>query len=343
MSTTPLVSVCVPTYNYGRFLNDCIESVLAQTFSEWELIVCDDCSTDNTAEIVQAFAQRDSRIRYFRNEQRLGMNANLKRVAEFGRARYLKMLCADDWLEPTCLEVCFELMEENPNVVLCTSAEILSTEAGEPMQVQFLFGSPFAVIPGETMLDRMAGGQGLGGNSSFFIRSSAYQAIGGYDTRCQYAADHDLAARLCRVGDYLHLDQPLFYGRAHQASSSLQDPKRLLDVIDWFEIPERVFRPRHFGNREWRRYQKLTAILTARYLVNTALETIRGNRVYARNLGALVLQHGNLLGIPWLVGHVPMRIYRILTGRNKPNSSAPPRNVGTPSALRRINSAIRLP
>ncbi len=77
----PLVSVCVPTYNYGRFLPDCIESVLEQTLDDWELVLCDDCSTDDTEEVVRSYVERDSRVRYVRNERRLGMNGNLKRTA----------------------------------------------------------------------------------------------------------------------------------------------------------------------------------------------------------------------------------------------------------------------
>ena len=339
MLESPLISVCVPTYNYGRFMTDCIESVQAQSLADWELIVCDDCSTDNTAEIVQRYAAGDARIRYFQNPDRLGMNANLKRAAELGRGRYLKILCSDDWLAPTCLEVLCKLMEQHDRAVLATSAEVLSDEAGKPLQVQFLFGQGISVTAGEQMLDRMASGEGFGGNSSFFIRASAFREVDGYDRRCLYAADYDLAARLCRIGDYLHTDEPLFYGRVHSQSSSSQDPKQLVDVIDFFEIPERIFQPRRFGNVEWRRYQKLTANLTARYLVNCVLHSLRSEPAHARALRGLLKKHGNfLLGIPWLAGHIPLRLGRIISGRRNPTSLQPPPNVGTPAALRSFNS-----
>lgn len=343
VSRTPLISVCVPTYNYGRFLRDCIESVQAQTLSDWELFICDDCSTDDTAEIVLDYAKTDKRIRYLKNEQRLGMNANIKKVADSGAGKYLKILCSDDWLAPTCLEMFCSLMDEHQNVVLATSAEVLSDEAGEPLQVQFLFGEPISVIPGEKMLDRMAGGEGFGGNSSFFIRTSVYREVEGYDHRCHYAADYDLAARLCRKGDYLHTDEPLFYGRVQPESSSSRDPKVLVNVVDSFEIPDRIFQPRRFGNTEWRRYQRLTANLTAKYLVNVFLQKVRGHDTYARELRLLLVKHGNwIVGIPWLSVHVPLRLYRALTGRNKPTSLKPPDNVGTPSALRRLKSQAEI-
>lgn len=343
MTETPMISVCVPTYNYGRFLKDCIESVQAQSLTDWEMIISDDCSTDNTEEIVKRYGRNDSRIRYFRNEQRLGMNANIKRAADLGRGRYLKILCSDDWLAPNCLEVFCSLLKQHESAVLATSAEVLSDEAGEPIRIQFLFGNPVLVVDGEKMLDRMARGEGFGGNSSFFVLASAYREVGGYNQRCLYAADYDLAARLCRMGDYVHTDEPLFYGRIQSESSSSQDPKRLVDVIDFFEIPARIFQPRRFGNAEWRRYQRLTASLTARYLVNCFLQDLRGNHAYARELRRLLRRYGNFIfGIPWLVGHIPMRLYRRVSGRRNPTSLKPTDRMGTPLALSKFNSQAKI-
>ena len=225
ISRKPLVSVCIPTYNYGRFLSDCIESVLAQSLNDWEMLIYDDCSTDNTVEVVQSYSWKDPRVKFLKNKKRLGMNANLKRVADAGIGKYLKILCSDDWLAPNYLEHLCELMEKYPNVVLATSAEVHCNDKGVPLKVQFLFGKPVSVIPGESMLDRMAKGSGFGGNSSFLIRASVYRDVGGYDSSCNYAADYDLAARLCRGGDYIHVDEPLFYGRAHSESSSSNEPK----------------------------------------------------------------------------------------------------------------------
>jgi hypothetical protein len=234
-------------------------------------------------------------------------------------------------------------MEQNPSVSLATAAEVLSDEEGHPIQVQFLFGQPVSILPGERMLNRMARGEGFGGHSSFFIRTSAYKAIGGYDDSLLYASDMDVAARLCRTGDYLHIDRPLFYGRVQSTSSSAVNPGKLLDVIDSFEIPDKVFRPRRFANREWRRYQFLTANLTARYLTNIVLQEIRGQHEYARKLRELLKRNGNFIfGVPLLGIHIPTRIYRRVTGRSKPTSLKPPPNAGTPSALRRFNSEAEI-
>jgi len=332
MSSTPLVSVCVPTYNYARFLPDCIESVLQQTMPDWELVITDDASSDQTEEIATRYAAEDSRIRYIRNPVRLGMNGNLKRAAESGRGRYLKILCADDWLAPRCLEALCALMESHPAAALATSAEVRTDAAGIPLFVQFLFGAPLTVISGEKMLDRMARGDGFGGNSSLMIRASAYVEAGGYDPQRPYAGDYDLAARLCRLGDYIHSDEPLFYGRSHQASSSSLDPKKLLDVADAFAVPDKNFRPRHFLDREWRRYQRLTTLLTARYLLTASLEFLRGHRAYAHGLAGVVRRQGNIVfGIPYLPAHAVARLYRRVTRRNDPCRLRAEPWMGTPN------------
>lgn len=315
----PTVSVCVPTYNYGRFLTDCIESILQQDFTDFELVITDDNSTDGTAELVGRFAAEDPRIRYIQNERRLGMNANIKRAADLARGRYIKMLCADDWIAPRCLSRMVELMEEHPNAVLGTSACIAADEDGRATEVEFLYGKDVSLIPGDQMLEQMARGEGFGGNSSFFIRAEAYKNVGGYDGSIPYAADYHLAARLCQIGDYLHTDEPLFYGRRQAAASSLTDPAKLLDVPDWFTIPEKVFRPRPVGSRSWRRYQQLSGLLTARFITQLGLEYARGHRVYAGALQKVLSREGNfVVGVPLIPLHIALRVARRVTGTHRP-------------------------
>jgi glycosyltransferase involved in cell wall biosynthesis len=327
----PTVSVCVPTYNYGRFLTDCIESVLQQDFEDLELVITDDNSTDGTAELVARFAAADARVRYIKNERRLGMNGNIKRAADLARGRYIKMLCADDWIAPRCLSRMVELMDGHPNSALGTSACILAEEDGRATEVQFLFGEAVSLIPGDEMLERMARGEGFGGNSSFFIRAESYRNVGGYDGSIPYAADYHLAARLCQIGDYLHTDDPLFYGRRQAAASSLTDPAKLLDVPDWFTIPEKVFRPRPVGSRSWRRYQQLSGLLTARYLTQLGLEYARGHRAYAGALQRVLVREGNfVVGVPLVPLHIALRIARRVTGTNRPVCRPPEPWMGPP-------------
>lgn len=98
----PTVSVCVPTFNREKFLHQTITSILQQTYRDFEVVICDNASTDATAEVVKAFS--DSRIHYIRNPQNIGMAKNWVKSVHAANGRYFMILSDDDWLDPTCLE-----------------------------------------------------------------------------------------------------------------------------------------------------------------------------------------------------------------------------------------------
>jgi glycosyltransferase involved in cell wall biosynthesis len=328
---TPTVSVCIPTYNYAQFLPDAIESVLDQEFTDFELVISDDASSDETAALVARYAACDSRIRFFRNERNLGMNGNIKRAADLGRGHFVKILCADDWLVPGCLSRMLAMFSVYPTAVLATGACIITDAEGHPQEVNFLLGHDVTFFSGDAMLARMSRGHGFGGNSSFCFRRDAYEKVGGYDGSLLYAADYDLAARLCKIGDYVHTDEPLFYGRLQPAASSAVDPGKLRDVPDWFHIPDKVFSPRPLLSRSFFRYHRLTGRLTARYLVNIPAEYTRGHHEYATALGKLLLREGNfIVGVPLLPLEISTRIVKRLAGTHRPRSCPPEPWMGPP-------------
>ena len=100
----PKVSVLIPVYNREHLVRHSIESALAQTESDIELVVVDNCSTDRTYEVVQEYARKDHRIRSHRNERNIGPVANWLRCVELSRGQYTKILFSDDWMEPTAIE-----------------------------------------------------------------------------------------------------------------------------------------------------------------------------------------------------------------------------------------------
>jgi glycosyltransferase involved in cell wall biosynthesis len=91
----PSVSICIPTFNHGRFIEQSLSSATAQTFRDTEIIVLDNASEDATTEIVAAAASRDSRIRYVRHPKNIGLIGNLNACIEMARGTYIKLLCAD--------------------------------------------------------------------------------------------------------------------------------------------------------------------------------------------------------------------------------------------------------
>lgn len=117
----PKISVCIPVYNYEKYLGEAVESVLQQTFTDFELIVVDNHSTDKTPQIAEKYAKQDKRIILHRNETNLGMISNWNLSILLARGEYMKMLCADDKLMPRCLEVFADILNKNPQISLVTS------------------------------------------------------------------------------------------------------------------------------------------------------------------------------------------------------------------------------
>ena len=107
----------MPVYNGANFVAEAIESVLRQTFEDFELVICDNASTDETPEICLSYAAKDPRIRYLRNSHNLGGGPNYRRVFELSRGEFYKIANHDDVSHPQFLKRCVEVLDENPDIV----------------------------------------------------------------------------------------------------------------------------------------------------------------------------------------------------------------------------------
>src|SRR2546428_8185883 len=125
MARIPRVSIGLGVYNGQVFLNQTLDSILAQTFDDFELIISDNASTDGTEEICREYAARDGRIRYSRNATNIGSNGNFKRVFQLATGEYFRWSAADDLFAPTSLQECVNVLDDHPKVVLCYPRTIL--------------------------------------------------------------------------------------------------------------------------------------------------------------------------------------------------------------------------
>ena len=124
----PLVSIGLPIYNGADSVRYALESLLAQDYENFELIISDNHSTDSTQEICLDYAARDKRIRYFRNEMNLGPRNNFNKIFELSRGEYFMWHAHDDLRESNYISSCIEIMEMNQNVVLCCSSTLLNKD-----------------------------------------------------------------------------------------------------------------------------------------------------------------------------------------------------------------------
>jgi glycosyltransferase involved in cell wall biosynthesis len=138
-TNVPRVSIGMPVYNGAKYLELALDSILSQTFTDFELIISDNASSDGTQEICERYRDRDPRIRYFRNERNMGASWNFNRVYALSRAPYFKQAAHDDLCAPTFLERCVEVLDRDPSAVMVYPRTILID--GEGCEIQRFEGT----------------------------------------------------------------------------------------------------------------------------------------------------------------------------------------------------------
>jgi glycosyltransferase involved in cell wall biosynthesis len=119
--TQPRVSIGMPVYNGENYIQQALDAILVQTYPDFEVIISDNASTDRTQEICRTYAAKDKRIRYYRQDRNCGPAWNFNLVFELSRGEYFKWAAHDDLLAPDFLEKCVEVLDRDPNVVLCNA------------------------------------------------------------------------------------------------------------------------------------------------------------------------------------------------------------------------------
>lgn len=145
----------LPVYNGLPYVTELIEGLLAQSFGDFELVICDNASTDGTEDVCRKYAAGDARIKYNRNPENIGLIRNYNRVFELSIAPYYKWVAADDLYEPTYLEVCFPPVRDDPGVAVSHCQTMLVDDAGEALPYDAALHSCVDVRNGRTwLLDR---------------------------------------------------------------------------------------------------------------------------------------------------------------------------------------------
>ncbi|MCX5632664.1 MAG: glycosyltransferase family 2 protein [Phycisphaerae bacterium] len=229
----PKVSVCLPCYNRQDYVGESIESVLNQTFSDFELIITDNCSTDGTVEIIKKYASKDSRIRFYINDSNLGVIGNLNRGILLGRGEYIKPIFSDDLLDTRCLEGFVNVLDKNPSVSLATSFNKAFGKSDLVRDEKF--------FPNTGLLNGKKGqkslffdGNWVGSPSSVIFRRKDLH-IGLFNLMWKYwLGDLDMWMRLLGVGDAYIVPEILSFLRIHDKSESA------IHGVDFRLIKERL-------------------------------------------------------------------------------------------------------
>jgi len=199
--TPPKISVVIVTRNRAGLLPQAAASVLAQNYRDFELLIIDDLSGDGTAAFVRDLAQRDGRIRYFRNETRLGIAKSRNRGVRLARGEQIAMLDSDDyWLNPDKLKIQTAFLDAHPEVGLVGTAIRCEDEHGRILK-EDIFATGDREIRGRMLYKNQIA------QSSVLFRKKAFVSAGGYDEALLIGEDYDLWLKMGRGSKFANFPE----------------------------------------------------------------------------------------------------------------------------------------
>lgn len=219
MESLPLVSVVTPVYNCEKYLAECIESVLAQTYTNWEYIIVNNCSTDRTLEIAQKYAEKDKRIKIHNNTRFLNIvqNHNHALTLILDESKYCKIVHADDWLFAECLEKMVEIAEKYPSVGIVGSYRLDDTKVncdGLPFPSNFISGKE---ICRSTLLD---GIYVFGSPTTILFRSELIRRRNPFFNENNYHFDKEVCFEILQDYDFGFVHQVLSFTRRENETNT---------------------------------------------------------------------------------------------------------------------------
>lgn len=235
--TSPRVSIGLPVYNGEEYIREALRSILDQTFTDFELIICDNASTDETESICRAFSERDSRIRYYENDSNLGAAKNYNRTLKLAQGEYFRWACHDDKLAPRCLEACVDVLDERPEVALAYPQTQLIDAGGEEMEDQgFLRHLHLVDMPPSErfaqFFDAYVWG-GFGGQLFGLMRTETLRSTmqhGDFPS-----ADLIFIGEMTLWGEMYEISEKLNVRRIHEGNSVFANDQEIDKIWEWFD------------------------------------------------------------------------------------------------------------
>lgn len=246
MTDPPLVTIGLPVYNCEKHLRQSIDSLLAQTYADFVLIISDNASTDGTSEICQQFARSDGRVQYTRNQTNIGNPGNFNRLVGLTTTKYLKWSTGDDYWEPTFLERALSVMERDETIALCYPKTYVVDEDGlnpRPYEDRLHLVQAAPVERFLTLIQTI----GLAHQHLGLIRTSLLRRT--HLLGAHVGSDINLLAELSLYGKFYELPERLFYRRFHPGSGSWkrEDEKHQLEKY-------RAASAKRMGLKAWPRH-----------------------------------------------------------------------------------------
>ena len=234
----PLVSVLTSVYNGENYLKECVDSILGQTFDNFEYVILNDGSTDRTKNILEKYT--DSRIRII-HQDNLGIPKSLNKGISLCNTSLIAHLDADDYVQPYWLEKLFKFMENNPGLVFCGSRF-------EELYNGKLYPQSFPFLEWDDEIRKSLCFMNIVPHSFTIFRKPSFLKVGGYDPNLSIAHDYDLWIRLLKEGQGHNLNEILGVLRIHEASISKIKERILFQEV--FQVQWKAYR--ELGGSFWR-------------------------------------------------------------------------------------------
>jgi glycosyltransferase involved in cell wall biosynthesis len=220
MTVLPKISVVLPSYNGERFLALSVESVIAQTEKDWELIIVDDCSTDGTLKIAENYAAMDKRVRVISNGKNMKLPASLNIGFTQAKGEYFTWTSDDNLYRPNALEILSKYLDENPGTDFVTANMDLIAEDGAFLGIYY--DSTDTLSQTDLILACNISG-------AFMYRRTAADKAGGYDETLFCAEDYDYWCRVALIGKISYINENIYQYRKHPNSLSNTKKKEAID------------------------------------------------------------------------------------------------------------------
>ena len=222
----PKVTIGMPTYNSQMFLEQAIVSVLSQTYQDFELVICDNCSSDDTERIINLYSEKDSRIRFFKNPENLGLFENCNQCIRHSSGEYINIMHSDDVMLPRNIEVKVEIFEKYPNVGLVgSSIEVID---GENNPVTWDLNPDWSkykqdiIESGRDWLINKISANNPICFPYVFLRKSVLDKSGLFNSKYAFVGDFDMWLRVALHCDVYFIQETLGKYRWHQNNISHQ-------------------------------------------------------------------------------------------------------------------------
>src|SRR5208283_5386629 len=228
----PKISVCIPTYNYAHYISFAVESILSQQFTDFELLIVDDCSQDNTEEVVNRFLY-DKRVLFEKNERNLGLVGNWNKCLSKARGEYIKFVFADDMLaSDNALGRMAGMLDLDPSVSLVASARHLIDSRSQIIGLTSLFPPDF-IADGPEVIDRCLYEHNVIGEPTVVMFRRA-DCARGFDERYQHLVDMEMWLHLLEKGRFAFIAEPLACFRVHSGQKTKQNLARSVHLDDLY-------------------------------------------------------------------------------------------------------------